>query len=304
MRRLWLVLLLTVVGIGSSQAAALDPSKIDRTIAKEPTYRLKPQYCLLVCGPDAKTRVWVVLDGDILYVDRNGDGDLTEEGKRVVGKNNYSSGSLTADGVPRHLVFDDIELTGADGRAEHRLSALADLENQRRWTISVWMGGFDKRIRWQRPDVDVALAARPQDARIVHFAGPLTFALSDLEDRKVEQLVRGDKPNSLYFEIGTPVRGDGWRTFARTWANVTADALPTAEVELPGKGPGAGPVKVRPEIHRCECGGGFWVTFQIPPEVGEGKARITLSYPNWREGEVAPAAVELPIGEPKDKDTK
>jgi len=36
-----------------------------------------------VFGPQRKHRVWLVLDGDMLYVDKNGNGDLTEEGKRI-----------------------------------------------------------------------------------------------------------------------------------------------------------------------------------------------------------------------------
>jgi hypothetical protein len=67
----------------AAPAMAADLSKIDRAIAKEPKYQSKPKYCLLVFGPEAKAKVWLVLDGDVLYVDRNGNGDLTEEGKRV-----------------------------------------------------------------------------------------------------------------------------------------------------------------------------------------------------------------------------
>src|SRR5438105_3758750 len=64
-------------------ACAADLSKIDRTIAKEPTYQSpKPAYCLLVFGPAAKTRIWVVRDGNVLYVDKNGNGDLTDQGER------------------------------------------------------------------------------------------------------------------------------------------------------------------------------------------------------------------------------
>jgi hypothetical protein len=66
-----------------SLALAADLSKIDRTIKKEPKYKGKPKYCLSVFGPEAKTCVWLVLDGDVLYVDRNGNGDLTEEDERV-----------------------------------------------------------------------------------------------------------------------------------------------------------------------------------------------------------------------------
>src|ERR671937_529448 len=64
-------------------AAAADLTQVDRAIQKEPAYQGQPKYCLLVFGPEAKTRVWLVLDGDTLYVDRNGNGDLTEKDEKV-----------------------------------------------------------------------------------------------------------------------------------------------------------------------------------------------------------------------------
>src|SRR5579864_2854309 len=65
--------------------ATNEPLKIDRTIGKEPVYKSKtPKYGLLVFGPKAQDRVWLVQDGDILYVDRNGNGDLTEPGEKIL----------------------------------------------------------------------------------------------------------------------------------------------------------------------------------------------------------------------------
>jgi hypothetical protein len=70
------------------ESLAADLAKIDRTIAKEPAYRTKaPKYCLLVFGREGKNRVWLVQDGDALYVDRNGNGDLTEPGEKVAAEN-------------------------------------------------------------------------------------------------------------------------------------------------------------------------------------------------------------------------
>src|SRR4051812_13656342 len=68
----------------AGRTRGVDLAKIDRSLRKEPTYQSKrPQYCLLVFGPEAKTRVWVVLDGDVLYLDRNGNSDLTDPGERI-----------------------------------------------------------------------------------------------------------------------------------------------------------------------------------------------------------------------------
>src|SRR6266850_569590 len=66
----------------SLTAQAADLTQIGRTLKHEPVYQGKPKYCLLALGPEATTRVWLVLDDDNLYVDRNGNGDLTEPGER------------------------------------------------------------------------------------------------------------------------------------------------------------------------------------------------------------------------------
>ncbi|HKA54582.1 MAG TPA: hypothetical protein VKJ47_13060 [Candidatus Binatia bacterium] len=78
---------LVLVAVGLVPAAAEERPKIDRSIGKEPAYRSKERgYCLLVFGREAKTRAWLVFDGDDLYVDRNANGDLTEEGEKVAWK--------------------------------------------------------------------------------------------------------------------------------------------------------------------------------------------------------------------------
>jgi hypothetical protein len=74
---------LLAAGLLAGPVTAADLASIDRTIRKEPAYAGKPRYCLLVFGPEARDHVWLVHDGDTLYVDRNGDGDLTESGEKV-----------------------------------------------------------------------------------------------------------------------------------------------------------------------------------------------------------------------------
>jgi hypothetical protein len=59
-----------------------DLAHIDRTIGKESQYQSSPKYALAVFGPEAAFKVWLVLDGEVLYVDKNGDGDLTDPSER------------------------------------------------------------------------------------------------------------------------------------------------------------------------------------------------------------------------------
>jgi hypothetical protein len=78
------LLLLIAFILGPAHAYPVDLTRIERTIAKEPVYESKaPEYCLLVFGARAQTRVWLVRDGSDLFVDRNGNGDLTEDGEKL-----------------------------------------------------------------------------------------------------------------------------------------------------------------------------------------------------------------------------
>ena len=52
--------------------SAVELAKIDRTIVREPTYASTPKYCLLVFGPEAKTRIWLVIDDQRGQIHRRG----------------------------------------------------------------------------------------------------------------------------------------------------------------------------------------------------------------------------------------
>jgi hypothetical protein len=40
---------------------------------------------------------------------------------------------------------------------------------------------------------------------------------------------------------------------------------------------------------------------RVPDEASSGKAKVTLSFAEWKEGKVAPASFEIPIVEPEPK---
>src|SRR5262245_41600889 len=84
MKPSWLPAAILTLLVAAPPALGVDLTKIDRTTGKEPVYQTKkPKYCLLVFGQEAKLRAWLVLDGNVMYVDRNGDGDLTGASERV-----------------------------------------------------------------------------------------------------------------------------------------------------------------------------------------------------------------------------
>jgi hypothetical protein len=200
--------------------AAADLTKIDRRIAREPAYRSRaPKYCLLVFGPETKTRVWLVVDGDRLYVDRNGNGDLTEKGE------SFRLRASPAGAFPRYLECEvgDIAEAGS-GRRHRRLQVL--WRGPEQVSVSVRAAFADPKLTGLRGAALLAFADRPQNAPIVHFGGGLTLRLS--------MATSDGLPSSLCARVGTP--GVGRDSFADYSGAVLrrTRALPEVQVVYPG----------------------------------------------------------------------
>jgi hypothetical protein len=231
-----------------ASAAALDLSKIERTLRKEPAYQSKsPRYGLLVFGPKAEQRVWLVLDHDALYVDVNGNGDLTEAGKRVKVK--------TPNQDPAS--FEEIELPGPDGKKEKLRFALYGWFNHKKGkdegvepsvTVS-WRGRWYG--AWGDGDSALRFAARPHDAPILHIGGPLEMGF----ESRLEHAFRksGDRQFDLAVGVGTPGLGKGTFTHLTYWDDaIPKNAQPTAELEFPNPRAGGPPIKVK-QVLRERC---------------------------------------------------
>src|SRR5262249_22450080 len=149
-------------------ALGADLARVERTVPREPAYQGQPQYCLLVFGPAAETRVWLVRDGDVLYVDRKGTGDLTDKGNAVKCRRKKNVSEFRADVATR-----------ADAKPT-------------RGRLVVTFSGPSASLRFQVqgrytalvdaiPDGPLQFADRPGQAPIIHFNGPFTFALAGPE---------------------------------------------------------------------------------------------------------------------------
>ncbi|HEV3202733.1 MAG TPA: hypothetical protein VGY77_00050, partial [Gemmataceae bacterium] len=93
-----------------------------------------------------------------------------------------------------------------------------------------------------------AFGDKPGNAPIVHFDGPQTFALFDSSD---QVFARGKDASYLAVVIGT--KGADQSTFTTIPCEaVPAEVHPVAEIEFPGKGADAKPIKNKFILdHRC-----------------------------------------------------
>jgi hypothetical protein len=260
------------LAVGSAFA---DSPKIDRTIGKEPVYQTKsPKYGLLAFGPEGKDRVWLVLDGDTLYVDRNGDGDLTEHGKKVaVDKRpgsdpelegyGFDVGQVTVGGHTHKALyitfrpFKSYPACSLVQRPEFQAILKKDpqaMAVRLRMDVEVpgmTGGGLGGRLNFIAGPADLAgifqFADKPADAPIVRLGGPLQITF----DGELPSL-RVGRTTDLDLVVGAPGIGPG--TFAMlSYGNTIPDAAkPVAELFLPSAIPGERPVGVKYEL-RSRC---------------------------------------------------
>jgi hypothetical protein len=227
------VRLATLAACLAAAVASAEPPKFDRTIGKEPKYAGKPAYCLLAFGAEGKGRVWLVQDGDTLYADANGNGDLTDPGDKFAGKkatsgdaavHTFAVDTLTAGGkTHRGLFLQTLSLATLAGDARYGqfpdVAAAAKKTPtalSARFTIEVECdtlrgSGTDKRAVYAAAHFDhtgvLAWAAAAADAPVLHFDGPLEVAFYN----GVPEWT-GGKTEENYLVVGT--RGSGPGTFA------------------------------------------------------------------------------------------
>jgi hypothetical protein len=242
------VVCLTLVSTSFVQAGALD--KIDRPLVKEPAYSSKsPKYALLVFGPEARTRIWLVLDGTTLYVDRNGNGDLTEDREKVAGTKStlrdedaytFAIGELR-DGDRRHrnaaLTVTDVKASPGRGPRKMGFSLRMDVEIP--GYHGVGEGGRVLQMAVTSDlDGELQFSDRPQDAPVLHFGGPWTISLYDRPTFRVNRELE------MYLALGTPGRGKGTFVWTAYEGVIPPDVSPTAEIAFPASKPGEPAVKV------------------------------------------------------------
>lgn len=259
--------ILMVLLLSSAASAAVDLTTIERKIGKEPAYHSQPKYCLLVLGPEAKTRVWLVQDGDTLYVDRNGNGDLTEANEKVAAEKSedaedgvytFKAGDLR-DGRRLHkelnLYVTKLDHLAAQDELVKSLLKKNPKARGYRVYLEVEMPGRKGaapggRIQHRSSVVDATgvlqFAERPQEAPILHFGGPWQVTLFGKHQLTI------DRETTVYLGVGTRGVGPG----AFTWIDyenvIPTDKFPILDVVYPPKGPGDAPRREHYELkNRC-----------------------------------------------------
>jgi hypothetical protein len=228
--------------------SAAGAPKIDRSISKQPTYRTAPKYGLLLFGPEGRDRVWLVRDGDVLYVDRNGNGDLTDPGEKVAAEN--IPGSLLEGERPYVFNVGDVTVGGRTHKGlrvgfaplsslPQGLHVKAGVEKDpKAMAVAIEVevevpgmkgGGTGDRLAFVAGPVDssgiLQFGDTPMQAPVVHAGGPLqiTFFLE-------RPALRVGRSTELTLVVGSPGVGAGTFAMLAYEGTMPDSARPTAEI--------------------------------------------------------------------------
>lgn len=214
--------LAVVLGLTSASTSAADLAKIDRTIHKLPAFRSPtPRYCLLVFGPKAETRIWAVVDDQHLYLDRNGNGDLTEPGERISRQYNQ---------------FKVDRLTEQDGKTTH--TNLIIWATSSSASIHIQIHGRLHQQAFHDARGRLVFGGTPGTAPIVHFNGPVT-----LDSFWVQKPLTSAREQRLSVVVGTHGVGPGTFAIFPCDCILTGGKAPEADIEFPHRDPTQPPLR-------------------------------------------------------------
>ncbi len=257
-----------LLALSSTASTAVDLTSIQRKIVKEPAYRSQPKYCLLVFGLEAKTRIWLVQDGDTLFVDRNGNGDLTEANEKVTAEKSedaqdgeylFNAGDLR-DGEHLHkeLKLSVVKLDRLNAARYDVVKELLKKNPKARGYIlllevempgrkGAGTGGRVQQFSCLDDNTGVLqFAERPQDAPILHFGGPWQVTLFGKQQLTI------DRETDVVLGFGSPGVGPGSFTWTAYENVIPKDKFPTLAIVYPPKRPGDAPLHEHYELkQRC-----------------------------------------------------
>jgi hypothetical protein len=186
---------------------------------------------------------------DFLYVDRNGNGDLTEADERIEALvHEYEEFSRLGGVRPsktRMLEFSVGALKDKKGNLykDVKITVQWFMGSKRPCFVEMTSPG----IGGQRAEIGLVFAERPEDAPVLHFGGPLTmrFALGSVHGLSLTEEF------SLQAEVGTPGRGPN-SFVSLSNASFPKDLHPKAVIEFPHRAAAQPPIRMEITLdHRC-----------------------------------------------------
>lgn len=257
--------------------------RVKRHIVNEPEYVSSPRYVLLAFGSKAETEVWMVEDGRTLYLDKNANSDLTDDGPPLQPREERQLG-------PRRWDFDYIldEFGPPNGSRQTSFRVA-------RWNYDSESDGYGLSITLNGSTPMYAgwttfWADSPQAARVIHFGGRLQPVLLRAKDFVLE-------PGLKRMSVAFINRGSGDGAHSRLSIRAVPDhVIPEVQIDWP-VAQGDPPLQTSHLLTERCCYWEFYTkAFEVPDAAVEGTARMTVSLPGYvSEIDFSTLQLDLPV---------
>jgi N-acetylmuramoyl-L-alanine amidase len=267
----------------------VDLPRIPRLIAKEPKYVAEPRYALIVFDPAGRFRCWAVLDKsrvdlpyyDVLYFDVNGNGDMTELGKRFTGKFDPAAKAL-------HIDVGDLAVPGTTLRHSALRFATVEPHGYPGYWFSMKWAGETPVDGGYGPGGErlTAYAATPAAAPVLRPTplGPLAFACWTTE-------LSIGRSKTIQVSVGNA--GSGNDTFCALSEHFLTPGKDTIVATLLAKDRDGKDLRVKTDLKKHCCGILYHDVVGVPANAAPGNALLRLEL----KSEIGHAAkpAEIPV---------
>lgn len=283
--------LLTVGGTLAPPAVAQPAKAVDHPVPRQPKYTASRQvFCRLAFAAKRERNVWLAIDGDRLYLDRNADRDLTDTGERF-------EGGKTRD-VTTEFTANDLRRRYSKLRVRW-----ANSEKRKLLIVSVAVGGAFRMQTIQDAD---SLATKPERAPVVRFGGELQL---QFYGKPSHSLWRGKNARTILpIFVGIEARSKS-PAKASVVSGIPRDVRPVAQIRYLSKNSKDNPITVTVPLNSRDPSGYFSATATAPANARPGAVEITVSLKGWDAARVRSATLkttlpkfaDLPVIDPSPK---
>ena len=268
MRRLLFAIAITLCAAipfaSKARASTNGVDRFDRMILKEPAYQSTPKYSLMSLGDRGDVKVWMIEDGRRLFVDRNANGDMTDDGPPIQPTNLRH---LDASRWDFEYALDAIAPTNGPPHTNFVLRRWNYNDKEDSYGLSLSVGGkMPMYAGW----FGTFWSTNREKAPVIHFGGPFTPKLL-----RRKEFTIGEKEQRLslcFIHPGSDPGAD---------SRLSIDALPrflipTLTIEWPTAA-GKPPLHTRHQLTQRCCYWEFYTTaFEVPHGVVVGTAKVTV----------------------------
>jgi hypothetical protein len=292
-----------------AQEAKVDLREIRREQCvdlKEPDYKHAPRYALLVTGPNAQKRNWLVLDGfRTVYLDLNENGDLTEDGEKFICKAESSGGTPRRHLMDCYFEFNlskkvKIKLEVSAPNPEFVARGEEEQEEIVRYREFGWVEALvDRQSGGGNEFNRILFAKTPEEAQVIWFDGPLSIIpVPELYGKKFELKTRPDYDNEKQLQSGSFSVSVGTlglpadNSIELNFTSINSSEIPASIKPVATFGFETGDVNVSLDHER---GSRFSGNISIPENHTADNVPVVIAFSNWKKQNIESIKRIVPI---------